>query len=67
MKSAGAQSPTAPLPMNNLAEIVDRQNSIIQLQSETINELFRLLEQHLTMEELEKREKEYLEEIERMR
>lgn len=40
--------------MNNLVEIVDRQNSIIQLQSETINELFQLLAQHLTMEELDK-------------
>lgn len=40
--------------MSNLVEIVDRQNSIIQLQSETINDLFQLLAQHLTMEELDK-------------
>lgn len=40
--------------MSNLVEIVDRQNSIIQLQSETINDLFQLLAQHLTMKELDK-------------
>lgn len=39
--------------MSNLVEIVDRQNSIIQLQSETINELFQLLAQHITVEELD--------------
>lgn len=46
--------PTLPMLMNNLVEIVDRQNSIIHLQSETINELFQLLAQHLTLEELDK-------------
>lgn len=40
--------------MSNLVEIVDRQNSIIQLQSEVINELFQLLAQHITLEELDK-------------
>lgn len=48
------EMPTLPMLMNNLVEIVDRQNSIIHLQSETINELFQLLAQHLTLEELEK-------------
>lgn len=53
--------------MSNLVEIVDRQNSIIQLQSETINDLFQLLAQHITVEELEGLEEQYSSKIERMR
>lgn len=52
--------------MSNLVEIVDRQNSIIQLQSETINELFQLLAQHITVEELEGLEEQYPSRVERM-
>lgn len=37
--------------MSNLVEIVDRQNAIIQLQSDTINELLQLLMQHISLEE----------------
>lgn len=37
--------------MSNLVEIVDRQNAIIQLQSQTINELFQLLMQHISADE----------------
>lgn len=37
----------------DLVEVVDRQNEIIQIQSGVIDELFRLLSQHLTAEELD--------------
>lgn len=37
--------------MSNLVEIVDRQNAIIQLQSQTINEPFQLLMQHISVDE----------------
>ncbi len=37
--------------MSNLIEIVDRQSAIIQLQSQTINELFQLLMQHISADE----------------
>lgn len=37
--------------MNNPVEIIDRQNAIIQLQSQTINELFQLLMQHISVDE----------------
>lgn len=37
----------------SLDEIVDRQSTIISMQSEIINELFRLLGQHLAADELD--------------
>ena len=36
-----------------LVEIVDRQNHIISMQSEIINELFKLLGMYMTSEELD--------------
>lgn len=39
--------------MNNLLEMVDQQNSIIRIQSGVIDELFRLLMQHISAEEAE--------------
>ncbi len=35
-------------------EIIDAQNTIIKIQSDTINELFALLMQHITAEEADK-------------
>jgi len=35
----------------NLIEVVETQNTIIQLQSDVIDELFRLLLQHISAEE----------------
>ena len=35
-------------------EIIDAQNTIIKIQSDTINELFTLLMQHITAEEADK-------------
>ncbi len=37
--------------MSNLAELVERQNGIIRIQSEAIDELFFLLLQHISAEE----------------
>lgn len=37
--------------MSNLAELVERQNGIIRIQSEVIDELFVLLLQHISAEE----------------
>lgn len=37
----------------SLNEIVDRQNTIISMQSEIINEMFQLLGQHLAADELD--------------
>lgn len=37
--------------MNNPLEIVETQNTIIQLQSQVIGDLFSLLMQHITAEE----------------
>lgn len=37
----------------DLVEIVDRQNDIIQIQSGVIDELFRLLSQHISAAELD--------------
>lgn len=34
-------------------EIVDRQTAIVKLQADIINELFRLLSQHISAEELD--------------
>lgn len=38
---------------SDLVEVVDRQNEIIQIQGNVIDELFRLLAQHLTATELD--------------
>ena len=40
------------MKQNDLVEVVDRQTEIIQIQSSVIDELFRLLSQHLTAAEL---------------
>lgn len=37
--------------MSNLAELVERQNAVIRIQSEAIDELFLLLMQHISAEE----------------
>lgn len=37
--------------MNNSVEIIEKQNGIIRAQSEIIDELYRLLIQHITVEE----------------
>lgn len=37
----------------NLVEVVERQNEIITIQSGVIDELFRLLSQHITAAELD--------------
>ena len=39
---------------NDLVEVVDRQNEIIQIQSGVIDELFRLLSQHISAAELDR-------------
>lgn len=38
---------------NNLVEVVEKQSSIISIQSGVINELFQLLSQYMTAEELD--------------
>lgn len=40
--------------MNSLAETIERQNAVIRLQSEVIDELFILLLQHFTAEEADR-------------
>ena len=40
--------------MIGLVEVVEKQARVIQLQSETINELFQVLSQYMEMEEVEK-------------
>lgn len=40
--------------MSNLVEVVERQAEIISLQSATINELFQLLAQHMSADELDR-------------
>lgn len=40
--------------MSNPVEIVEVQSQIIAMQSETINELFRLLMQHMAVEEADR-------------
>lgn len=35
-------------------EVIERQNEIIRLQADSINELFRLLIEHITVEEADK-------------
>lgn len=37
--------------MNDLAELIERQNAVIRIQSEVIDELFVLVLQHITAEE----------------
>ncbi|MFQ9567931.1 MAG: hypothetical protein ACLR03_04625 [Roseburia inulinivorans] len=39
--------------MNNLAEIVENQNVIISIQSGVIKDLFNLLNQYMTAEEID--------------
>lgn len=39
--------------MNNLAEIVENQNVIISIQSGVIKDLFNLLSQYMTAEEMD--------------
>lgn len=39
--------------MVNLVEVVEKQSSIISIQSEVITDLFSLLSQHLTPDELD--------------
>ena len=39
--------------MNNLAEIVENQNVIISIQSGVIKDLFNLLNQYMTSEEID--------------
>ncbi|MCM1412566.1 MAG: hypothetical protein NC305_18785 [Lachnospiraceae bacterium] len=41
------------MAMHDLLEIVDQQNAIIRIQSGVIDELFRLLMQHISVEEVE--------------
>lgn len=38
--------------MNNPVEIIEKQNDIIRTQSEIIDDLYRLLIQHITVDEL---------------
>ena len=40
--------------MDDLAEAAERQNEIIKIQSDVINELFLLLLQHISAEEADK-------------
>ena len=35
-------------------EVIERQNEIIRLQADSINELFKLLIEHITVEEADK-------------
>lgn len=35
-------------------EIIERQNEIIRIQSDSVNELFRLLMEHITVEEADR-------------
>lgn len=39
--------------MKNTAEIIEKQNRIIQIQADVINDLYGLLMQHITVEEAE--------------
>lgn len=39
--------------MNNLAEVVENQNTIISIQSGIIKDLFDLLSQYMTVEEID--------------
>lgn len=40
--------------MNDLAELIERQNAVIRIQSEVIDELFILVLQHITAEEADR-------------
>ena len=40
--------------MSNLAELVERQNAVIRIQSEAIDDLFLLLLQYISAEEADK-------------
>lgn len=39
--------------LKNTAEIIEKQNQIIQIQADVINDLYSLLMQHITVEEAE--------------
>lgn len=39
--------------LKNAAEIIEKQNRIIQIQADVINDLYGLLMQHITVEEAE--------------
>ena len=39
--------------LKNTAEIIEKQNRIIQIQADVINDLYSLLMQHITAEEAE--------------
>lgn len=39
--------------MNNLAEVIENQNTIISIQSGIIKDLFDLLSQYMTVEEID--------------
>lgn len=39
--------------LENTAEIIEKQNRIIQIQADVINDLYGLLMQHITVEEAE--------------
>ena len=39
--------------LKNTAEIIEKQNRIIQIQADVINDLYGLLVQHITVEEAE--------------
>ena len=39
--------------LKNTAEIIEKQNRIIQIQADVINDLYGLLMQHITVEEAE--------------
>lgn len=39
--------------MNNLAEVVENQNTVISIQSGIIKDLFDLLSQYMTVEEMD--------------
>lgn len=49
-KSPGSRTP----PMSDPVEVVAVQAQIIAMQSETINDLFQLLMQHVAVEELDR-------------
>lgn len=42
------------MQQNNLSEVIERQSVIISIQSGIINDLFQLLSQYVTLDELDK-------------
>lgn len=55
------------MEMNNLLQIVESQNAIIRIQSSVIDELFQLLMQHISTEELENLRTAKLDQVTRIR